>query len=270
MKLDISNLRFAYSADKVVINDISISIASGSTFAIVGPSGCGKSTFLQIIAGILSHEKGYVLKGNVSWDGAKNTEDFRRQLKIGYMFQTPILLPHLTIAENVTFPFCSESTRKSLNTSNAASLLESVGLSKFAGHFPDQLSVGMRARVALARTFATEPSLLLLDEPFSSLDVGWRLTLYNQWKLETQQRQLTTVLVTHDVGEAFLLAKRVAVMTTKGEIARVIECAEPRPSTFNLDSMRDFLHRIGDVVEETQYQISRDIVSATEGELYDR
>jgi len=266
MNLDISHLTFAYAAGDVVLDDLSMSVATGSTVAVVGPSGCGKTTLLRLIAGILNRQNHNDLRGRVLWDGVADTEEFRRRGKIGYMFQTPTLLPHLSVAKNVVFPFISGSIERP-KAMDAAGLLEQVGLSKYADYHPDQLSVGMRARVALARTFSTNPTLLLLDEPFSSLDIGWRLALYNQLWLEAKVSRPTIVLVTHDVSEAFLLASRVFVMNRNGKIASQIESQEQKPETASLDGTRAFFLRIADVVEQTQYQISQDIVAATEASL---
>jgi ABC-type nitrate/sulfonate/bicarbonate transport system ATPase subunit len=263
MNLTISDLTFSYTSEKVVLANVSISVASGSTVAFVGPSGCGKTTLLQIIAGIIGAESGARLSGRLSWDGADSTLNLRRHGRIGYMFQTPILLPHLNVVENVVFPLDASGRDREANRAKALALLGKLGLGQVANYLPDQLSVGMRARVALARMFATEPSLLLLDEPFTSLDVSWRITLYNQWRSAAQATRPTTALVTHDIQEAFLLAERVVILNTTGRVSQVIKCEQPKPQTFDLDAIRDYFRHISDIVEETQYAISRDVVAST-------
>jgi ABC-type nitrate/sulfonate/bicarbonate transport system ATPase subunit len=259
VKLDLRGITFGYSREEPVLGNISFSVSSGSSVAILGPSGCGKTTLLKIMAGIISRDSAQHLSGEMLWDDKASGQEFRDRGKIGYVFQTAALLPNLTIAQNVIFPFLSTPVRKTVD--DAIHLLRKVGLEKFAAFFPEQLSVGMRARVALVRTFATEPSLLLLDEPFSSLDVGWRAVVYGQWWMEMRERRPTTVLVTHDVGEAFLLASRVLLLNSNGRITQEIKCSHTRPRGPDLDSTRDYLLSIASLIDETQYQISRDALS---------
>jgi NitT/TauT family transport system ATP-binding protein len=256
MNVEISRLGFAYPSGAPVLKDLSITINTGSTVAIVGPSGCGKTTLLRIVAGILGP-----LTGVVTWDGYTNNLLFRRTGKIGYMFQTPVLLPHLNIAQNVTLPFTS-APLSAKNGRATVDLLHKMGLSRFASFLPEQLSVGMRARVALARTLITSPDLLLLDEPFSALDIGWRLALYQEWLSETTQRVITTILVTHDVAEAFLLSSRIIVLSSHGHVIDSVECPGKKPAIMTLDSVRTFFRCTADKIEEIQYKISRDVIGA--------
>ena len=269
MKLEVEDLHFRYAADRAILSGVSMSVASGSTVAFVGPSGCGKTTFLQILAGILGSASAAKLGGRVLWDGAADTLALRRLGKIGYMFQVPVLLPHLNILDNVVLPLeaCGQKKDKSANRAKALSLLAKLGLARVAGDLPDQLSVGMRARVALARTFATEPSLLLLDEPFTSLDVSWRIALYQQWRSSAQAQRTTTILVTHGVSEGFLLADRVVVFNTAGRYGKVFESDRPKQQTLDLDSIRDHLRGVGGTIEDVQYAINMDVVSSTPVQL---
>ncbi len=264
LNLDVQDIAFAYHPEKPVLRDVSFSVPSGRTVALLGPSGSGKTTLLQLIAGILrlDHAKGST--GTISWGGARDTLELRQQGRIGYMFQVPLLLPHLTLRRNVTLPLdaCRSGQGANDHQEKASSLLRGLGLAKLEDVYPDQLSVGMRARVALARTFATEPKLLLLDEPFSSLDISWRIELYRQWRQTSEAQGTTTVLVTHDVSEAFFLASHVYVMTTRGLISRVVESDPDKPASIDLDSMRRYVRGSADLIERVQYDINADVVNS--------
>jgi NitT/TauT family transport system ATP-binding protein len=207
------------------IGTVSLDVAPGEFLAIVGPSGCGKSTLLQVIAGLMLPSAGTVRLGDQDVTG--------EPAHMVYLFQqySKSLLPWMTVANNVMFAF-----RHRLKLSQAAALsrcrdyLAMVGLAEFGDHYPWQLSGGMQQRVAIARALAAEPQVLLMDEPFSSVDALTRLDLHSLILDLWTQKRFTAVLVTHDVDEAIFLADRVAVLTHRpATISEVIETRLPRP-----------------------------------------
>jgi len=207
------------------IGNVSLDVAPGEFLAIVGPSGCGKSTLLQVIAGLMLPSSGKVRLGEHDVTG--------EPAHMVYLFQqySKSLLPWMTVANNVMFAF---SHRLKLSSNAAAArcrdYLAMVGLADFAQHYPWQLSGGMQQRVAIARALAAEPQVLLMDEPFSSVDALTRLDLHALILDLWTEKRFTAVLVTHDVDEAIFLADRVAVLTQRpAMLSEVIETKLPRP-----------------------------------------
>jgi len=212
-------------SELIAVQSIDLSVRAGEFLAIVGPSGCGKSTLLQIIAGLIAPTAGQVLLGNQDVTG--------QPAHMVYLFQqyAKSLLPWQTVEENVKFSFSHR-----MNLSRAATrarcreYLDMVGLAGFYDHYPWQLSGGMQQRVAIARALAAEPRVLLLDEPFSSIDALTRLELHALLLDLWMQKRFTAVLVTHDVDEAVFLADRIAVLSRRpGEIVDILETGMPRP-----------------------------------------
>jgi NitT/TauT family transport system ATP-binding protein len=207
------------------IDSVSLDVAPGEFLAIVGPSGCGKSTLLQVIAGLMMPSSGTVRLGEQDVTG--------EPAHMVYLFQqySKSLLPWMTVANNVMFAF-----RHRLKMSSEAAearcrdYLAMVGLADFGAHYPWQLSGGMQQRVAIARALAAEPQVLLMDEPFSSVDALTRLDLHALILDLWTEKRFTAVLVTHDVDEAIFLADRVAVLTHRpATLSEVIETRLPRP-----------------------------------------
>lgn len=189
-----------------VIEDVSFSVAPGEFVAIVGPSGSGKSTFFNILAGLLAPTSGTIFLDGVPLTGPSRS--------IGYMQQKDLLLPWLRIEDNVTLALRLLGRPKP-QWDQARRQLDRFGLGQFARAYPSQLSGGMRQRAALLRTLATDPTLLLLDEPFSALDFQTRLVLEGELLDIAASRGMTTLLVTHDIGEAISLADRVLVFSPR-------------------------------------------------------
>lgn len=207
-------LSYAYRQNEFVLHDIEFSLEKGQTLSIVGASGSGKSTLLRILSGILPKEKQHVLTGHIQIEGVLPNQ-YRQTGKLAFMFQEAALLPHMTAIENIRFPLKILGQH---DFSKADSLLQVVGLEQYSDYFPDQLSGGMKTRVALARSFVTEPELLLLDEPFSALDIAWKSLLYMELAKLRLQYQCTVIMVTHDVQEALLLSDRIIVLNSQGAI----------------------------------------------------
>ena len=232
-RLVADNIRVAFrsptrgAASTVALDGLSLDVAGGEIVAVIGPNGCGKSTFLRVAAGLLAPEH-----GTISLDGRSIREPDDR---IGFVFQEPRLLPWRTVARNITYPLELAGWPARRRADRLAELLHIVGLEAAAGLRPVQLSGGMRQRAAIARALARSPDVLLLDEPFSSLDALTR-ERFNFELLRLQQRIGTTiVIVTHSIPEAILVADRVVVLTPRpGRVAAEVRIDAPRPRTVAL------------------------------------
>ncbi len=192
-----------------VVEDLSFHVNKGDIACLLGPSGCGKTTTLRAIAGFES-----ITHGSIQLDGmevsAPNLLVPPEKRNLGMVFQDYALFPHLTIQENVCFGLRRASQSKRLSI--AAKMLELVGLEQYANRYPHEISGGQQQRVALARALAPEPSLMLLDEPFSNLDVDLRRRLSMEVRDILKALGISALLVTHDQQEAFAVADRIGVM----------------------------------------------------------
>lgn len=208
--LEIKDVNMNYHTKNGVteaIKNISFNIEEGDFVSIVGPSGCGKSTLLNIISGLLEPSSGEVVYNDPD---VKNNLD-----KMGYMFQKDYLFPWLTVRENVLLGLKIKGFLTVDNIERADNLLKNYDLEKFKYHKPTQLSGGMRQRVALIRTLALNPRILLLDEPFSALDYQTRQKLTDDVYEIIKREGKTAIMVTHDIGEAIIMSKRVIVLTKR-------------------------------------------------------
>ena len=200
------------------LDDVSLTVAPGEFVSLIGPSGCGKSTLLRLI-GDLDQPTG----GSVEVFG-RSAEQARLSHDYGIAFQQSGLLPWRTVRANVELPLALHGTGRAGRRERAAHLLELVGLTDFAEHFPDQLSGGMQQRVAIARAFAEEPSLLLMDEPFGALDEMTRERLQGELVRICAETRAAVVFVTHSIPEAVFLSDRVVVMSPRpGRITDIVE-----------------------------------------------
>ncbi len=190
-----------------VLEPTSLSVGVSELVSIVGPSGCGKSTLLHIVGGLIEPTSGSVLL-----DGREVTQAGAER---GMVFQAYTLFPWLSVRRNVEFGPKQRGVKKAERERLADYFLDAVGLTEFAGHFPKQLSGGMRQRVAIARALANSPRILLMDEPFGALDAQTRITM-QELLLEIRRRERTTTLfITHDIDEAVFLSDRIFVMTAR-------------------------------------------------------
>lgn len=206
--LQITNVAKSFGKTQVLV-DISLAVLSQTTTAIVGPSGSGKTTLLRLIAGFAAPDAGSISIGGASVAETGFLVPAHRR-NIGYVAQDGALFPHLSVGRNIAFGL---NSRARTVQKRVDELLEMVSLEpSFARRQPHELSGGQQQRVALARALANEPQLMLLDEPFSSLDAGLRVATRKAVAATPKQAGVTTVLVTHDQGEALSFADQVAVM----------------------------------------------------------
>jgi putative spermidine/putrescine transport system ATP-binding protein len=216
--VDLNAVTHRYNPTSIAVDDVTLSIRAGEVMALLGPSGCGKTTLLRIIAGFVRQQTGSVLI-----DG-RSIDDLPPNLRnIGIVFQSYALFPHMTVAENVAYGLKARGRSAAEIGPRIAQLIEVVRLGGLSDRLPRQLSGGQQQRVALARVLAIEPTVILLDEPFSALDKSLRLDMQIEIKRLQRQFGLTAILVTHDQDEAMGIADRVAVMNH----GRIEQCDAP-------------------------------------------
>ncbi len=219
-KVSVTNLSIAFGATQA-LEGVSLTVNDGEFVSIVGPSGCGKSTMLNVIAKLLPPSDGSTRVAGVEGNGASAA-------KVGYMFQKDTLLPWATTLDNVYLPMDVQGVRDSRK---AGALIDMVGLTGFEGHFPRQLSGGMRKRVQLARLLAQDPDVLLMDEPFGALDAQTRLIIQEEFLKIWERSRKTVLFVTHDLQEAIALSDRVVLISARpGRVKAVyrVDLARPR------------------------------------------
>jgi len=213
---DITHIYFTTKSQTPALYDINFSLKEGEFVSIIGPSGCGKSTLLSIISGLIRPTKGTVtIDGETVRPGNKKT---------GYMLQQDYLFPWKTIEDNIFLGLKLNNRLNDTEKKETLRLLAKMGLHGVEKKYPTELSGGMRQRVALVRTLATKPKLLLLDEPFSALDFQTKLKLEDLVFQTLKQFQKTAILVTHDIGEALAMSDRIYLLTNRpGTISQVFE-----------------------------------------------
>jgi NitT/TauT family transport system ATP-binding protein len=211
LDIDILSKRYSQShseGELLVLENIHIELREGEFLVLVGPSGCGKSTLLHIVAGLDRQ-----FEGNITWFDKTIGE---KSASLGYVFQNPRLLPWLSLRDNITLVVDDPSTKGD----EIDALLQATGLLEFSNYHPGQLSIGMQRRAALARAFVVEPSLLIMDEPFVSLDGPTAIQLRQLLLKILAVRHTTVIFVTHDLHEATMLADRILFLSASP--ARVI------------------------------------------------
>ncbi|EPF93401.1 ABC transporter ATP-binding protein [Acinetobacter gyllenbergii] len=227
VKLKIENVYKSFAAKKVkgakdqaedfvAVENLSLDVKAGEFVAIVGPSGCGKSTLLDLLAGLTTPTTGQIL---IDGQAIK-----KPGLDRGIVFQQYALFPWLTALQNIEFGLDAKGVSKEQRYQTAKYFLNLVGLAEFEHHYPNELSGGMKQRVAIARSLAYDPDILLMDEPFAALDAQTRETLQAELVKIWQQTQKTIIFITHSIDEAIYLGQRIAIMTSRpGRIKQVIE-----------------------------------------------
>jgi NitT/TauT family transport system ATP-binding protein len=202
-------MRFTDASGKglTAVQDVSLSVHDGEVVSLIGPSGCGKSTLLNIGSGLYAPSAGEAFVDGERVQGPN--------AHVAFMLQKDLLLPWRTVVENVMFGVEIAGVPAAERKRRAQALLENLHLAEFAGHYPHQLSGGMRQRVALARTLAVDPTVLLLDEPFSAVDAQTRMVLQHELAQTLLRAGKTALLITHDLQEAVTLSDRVLVMSRR-------------------------------------------------------
>jgi NitT/TauT family transport system ATP-binding protein len=232
------------------VDHVSLSVKPGEFLAVIGPSGCGKSTLFNIVGGLIEGYEGTV---TVAGDLVRGPHP-----AIGMVFQEESTFPWRTVIENVAFPLEIAGMRKKDRYDKARRFIALVGLSGFEKRYPAELSGGMRQRVAIARTLASEPKILLMDEPFAALDEQTRLLLGDKVLQIQQTLKQTTLLITHNITEAVQLADRILVMTYRpGRVKRMVEIDLPRPRSSDVVSSEAFGRYVAQIWSDLREEASR-------------
>jgi NitT/TauT family transport system ATP-binding protein len=232
--VDRVTLRYGGADGVLALDDTSLDVAPNEFCVIVGPSGCGKSTLLYLIAGLADVTSGRIMLGErlVSEPGPDR----------GMVFQSYTLFPWLSVRDNIDYGPKRKGLQAKERTEIVDHYLQQIGLAPFAGHYPAQLSGGMKQRVAIARALANDPALLLMDEPFGALDSQTRGSMQKLLLKIWEQAQKTVLFVTHDIDEALLLGDRVLVMTARpGRIKTEIKVDLPRPRSMEMALEPEFI-----------------------------
>lgn len=210
MYIEIKNLSFRFkNSSEPIIDNFDLTVNKGEIISILGQSGSGKSTFLRLLAGLEKPCSGtIVINGQVLFDATTYVEPEKRG--VGMVFQDYALFPHMTVEKNITYGL--GRLKQSERTQRCEEVLELVGLKKLSHRYPYELSGGQQQRVALARSLAPEPSVLLLDEPFSNLDADIRSKIREELKKIINKVGITCIFVTHDIKDSNALANRLVML----------------------------------------------------------
>lgn len=221
--------------DVTALTGVSLDIQKGEFISLLGPSGCGKTTLLRIIADLLQPTS-----GEISIAG-ESPRDARLSKKYGIVFQSPVLYDWRTVKKNIMLPLEIMHIPKAEREDRAMKMLDIVGLTEFANHYPNQLSGGMQQRVGIARALAIQPQILLMDEPFSALDEFTKEKLHEDLLRIWAKTNKTIIFVTHNIQEAVFLSSRICVLSPHpGRLSAVIDVDLPRPRTMDIKDTPEF------------------------------
>ena len=262
--MTLENVSFAYDGTQAALADASLHIEAGEFVCLVGPSGSGKSTILNLVAGFLKPTKGRVLEGGNEIKGAGPDR--------AVVFQDSALFPWLTLRENIEFPLRMQKVIPAKRAEESERLLRLVHLWRFRDSHPHELSGGMRQRGAIARALASDPPLLLMDEPFAALDAQTREILHAELERIWAATRKTVIFVTHNVREAVRLADRVVLMGTRpGRILHDVRIDLPRPRSASDEQVgalaKDVGLRIAHEVEKVAKEEADDAWEAPTGRV---
>jgi len=239
------------------VDDVSFSVGKGEFVTVIGPSGCGKSTLFAMIGGLLHASSGEIRIGK-----EKITAPHR---SISMVFQEESTFPWRTVIDNVAFPLEIAGVNKNERYDRAHVFIRMVGLGGFEKRYPGELSGGMRQRVSIARALASQPDLLLMDEPFAALDEQTRLLLGDKVLQIQQELNQTIVLITHNITEAVQLSDRIMVMSYRpGTLKREIKIDLPRPRSSEIVSSDEFGHYVATIWGDLREEASRGMQDAEE------
>jgi NitT/TauT family transport system ATP-binding protein len=243
------------------VDNVSFNVKPGEFLSVIGPSGCGKSTLFNVIGGLLSNHQGVVSVAGETIAGPHKS--------IGMVFQEESTFPWRTVADNVSFPLELIGMPKAKRAERARHFIKLVGLDGFANRYPGELSGGMRQRVSLARTLASEPKILLMDEPFAALDEQTRLLLGDKVLQIQQQLKQTTLLITHNITEAVQMSDRILVMTYRpGRVKRIVDIDLPRPRTSEIVGSEAFGRYVAQIWSDLREEASRGMKDEEEHVLH--
>lgn len=221
VKVEVKNLTKKFG-DLLVLDNISFDVYQGDLLCVVGPTGCGKTTFLNSLTKIYDITSGQILLDGKPVDPKTNN--------IAYIFQGDSTMPWLTVEQNVAFGLDIKHVPKARRDELVAKYLDIVGLTKYKSYYPKQLSSSMLQRVSIARAFATEPELLLMDEPYGQLDIELRFKLEDELIKLWEMTKTTVIFITHDIEEAVYLGNRIMILTNKPTtVKRTVNNTLPRP-----------------------------------------
>jgi NitT/TauT family transport system ATP-binding protein len=244
----------------VAIDNVSVDIQPGEFFVIVGPSGCGKTTLLRILAGLETASA-----GKIEIDTPAGSQRPANSM----VFQGDSIFPWMTVWNNAAYGLRMRNAPAAVIKERVGHYLDATGLTRFAGYYPHQLSGGMKQRVSIARAFANDPEILLMDEPFSALDAQNKLLLQEELLRIWEAQKKTVVFITHSVDEAVFLGDRIMVMTAQpGRVKSMVHVPLPRPrNIIELQKAPEFgelVHRIWsglrDEVQRAREQENKDVV----------
>ena len=242
----LDNIGMTYKTDDnrdvTALTSVTLDIKKGEFISLLGPSGCGKTTLLRIIADLLTPTQGTITVGGESPHAA------RLKQRYGIVFQSPTLYDWRTVKKNIMLPLEIMHVPKAERSERADKMLELVGLSDFANHYPNQLSGGMQQRVGIARALAIRPEILLMDEPFSALDEFTREKLHIDLLKIWRKTNKTIVFVTHNIQESVFLSDRVCVLSPHpGRLSAVVNITLPRPRTMEMKNTPEFTELVAKV-----------------------
>ena len=221
--------------DVTALTNVSLNIEKGEFISLLGPSGCGKTTLLRIIADLLQPTSGEITVGG------ETPREARLKKRYGIVFQSPVLYDWRTVRKNIQLPLEIMKVKKEERNERAENMMELVELSKFADHYPSELSGGMQQRVGIARALAIRPEILLMDEPFSALDEFTREKLHDDLLRIWRKTNKTVVFVTHNISEAVFLSDRVCVLSPHpGRLSAVVDINLPRPRNKEIKNTMEF------------------------------
>jgi NitT/TauT family transport system ATP-binding protein len=232
------------------VDHVSLSVSPGEFVGVIGPSGCGKSTLFNVIGGLIDSYEGTV---KVAGERVRGPH-----AAIGMIFQEESTFPWRNVIDNVAFPLEIAGLAKAERYDRARHFVKLVGLDGFERRYPSELSGGMRQRVSMARTLAAQPKILLMDEPFASLDEQTRLLLGDKVLQIQQQLKQTTLLITHNITEAVQLSDRILVMTYRpGKVKRIVDIKLPRPRSSEIVSSEAFGRYVAQIWNDLREEASR-------------